>query len=75
MIFYFSYGVVVNPIDLLKMKEKVCSYKSLYEFYVDAQWIEHNCEVLFTGEYHLQYRSNDFLTVKREYSAGKESAI
>lgn len=47
--------MIVNPIDLPKIKEKVKSYKSLDEFFADVQWIVHNCKVFYKGDFFVRF--------------------
>lgn len=47
--------VIVNPIDLSKIKDKAESYVSLDEFLIDIEWVVHNCQILFTGEIHAKF--------------------
>ncbi|XP_031639322.1 uncharacterized protein LOC116351365 [Contarinia nasturtii] len=45
--------VLVNPINLKVIEDKIefdrNAYKTLVEFRVDVQWIEHNCAIAYSG--------------------------
>lgn len=40
---------LVNPMSLLRLKEKIGTYQSFEEFLSDAKWIEHNCLILYNN--------------------------
>lgn len=49
----FANKLIVNPIDLSKIRQKASLYTSLDEFWEDVKWFVHNCEVLSKGEFNF----------------------
>ncbi|XP_055306341.1 MYND-type zinc finger-containing chromatin reader ZMYND8-like [Sitodiplosis mosellana] len=44
---------LANPMDLTKIKDKINSYTSFFEFLTDAHYIVHNCLILFPGTHYM----------------------
>lgn len=42
--------LIVNPISLMSIREKIHTYTSLAEFLVDIKWIVHNSIILYSGK-------------------------
>lgn len=44
-----SYDAIIKPMDLSILKEKLNEYRSFEQFLADAEWMVHNCVILYSG--------------------------